>query len=336
MIKYSSIALLVIASISCSTTTEHSRIDNQILASLGAKYKIEFGQLVDLYRDQLDEEPTNVDALVGLAESKVLLYVFGFIPREECIEPAWMAYQQANAIDSLNSNVRKVAGILNYLDWNWQDAERELKLSLELDHNNLNARHWYSLWLMSMMRVEESIAHSDTLMAMDINNDYRIGRASLQYFKQEYPEMIELMDAEIADDPELPWAYDWLGMAYNGLEQHDMALQTYSKAFELSDGTVEVGAGLGHALGDAGEVKEAKLMADYYEKAAKDNYLPYCQRSFIHISIEEYDKALSLLEEAYENKSWFLIFMQIEHWYDPVRNDPRFQAILDKMNYPES
>ena len=55
-----------------------------------------------------------------------------------------------------------------------------------------------------------------------------------------------------------PWTLDWLGMAYNGLEEHDDALETDFKAFNLSDGTVEVGGGLGHALGEAGEYELAK------------------------------------------------------------------------------
>ena len=144
------------------------------------------------------------------------------------------------------------------------------------------------------------------------------------------------MHDEIEKNPVIPWAYDWLGMAYNGLEEHDEALDTYFKAFELSDGTVEVGGGLGHALGEAGELKLAKQIADYYDKAAENNYLPACQRAFIHISINEYQKSLDLLEQAYEEKSWFLIFMQAEHWYDPIRDDKRFKSILSKMNFPKN
>jgi hypothetical protein len=44
---------------------------------------------------------------------------------------------------------------------------------------------------------------------------------------------------------------------------------------------------------------------------------------------------MSLLEQAYEEKSWFLQFMQIEHWYDPIRNTERFKALENKMNFPK-
>jgi tetratricopeptide (TPR) repeat protein len=123
-------------------------------------------------------------------------------------------------------------------------------------------------------------------------------------------------------------------MAYIEQKDYKNSLDTYFKAFELSDGTVEVGAGLGHALGLAGEYELAKQMADYYHEAAKTNYLPHMQRAFIHIGIGEYDEAIALLEEAYEQKSWFLIFMAVEPWLDPLREDERFIKLTTKMQYP--
>lgn len=125
-------------------------------------------------------------------------------------------------------------------------------------------------------------------------------------------------------------------MAYIELKDYDNSLDTYFKAFELSDGLVEVGAGLGHALGLAGEDALAKEMADYYTQMAKSRYLPQMQRAFIHIGIGEYDEAITLLEEAYEEKSWFLIFMAVEPWLDPLRGNPRFKALQQKMNYPSA
>ncbi|MBN1339654.1 MAG: DUF4185 domain-containing protein, partial [Bacteroidales bacterium] len=41
------------------------------------------------------------------------------------------------------------------------------------------------------------------------------------------------------------------------------------------------------------------------------------------------------LEQAYREKSWFLIFMNVEPWYDPIRTDERFRDIVARMNYPE-
>jgi tetratricopeptide (TPR) repeat protein len=173
-------------------------------------------------------------------------------------------------------------------------------------------------------------------MTFDNAEDYLIGRGSLLYFARRNEEMKQLMIKAVAMDTAVGWGYDWLGMAYVELKDYDNAIKTYYKAFELSDGTVEVGAGLGHALGLAGKYDIARQMADYYTLAARDHYLPPVQRAFIHIGINEYEKALDLLEQAYSEHSWFLVFIKVEPWYDPIKKDKRFIDIINKMGFPEN
>jgi tetratricopeptide (TPR) repeat protein len=250
------------------------------------------------------------------------------------VSKAKTAYKKALKLDSISSDVLKLSGILSFLDWQWEGSKVAFQKAIQKNPNNMSARHWYSLWLSAMGHFDEALAQSDTISSMDSAGDYLVGRASLLYFQYRFEEMKPLMMKNIEQNPEIPWGYDWLGMAYNGLDEHEDAIKTYFKAFELSDGTVEVGAGLGHALGHAGETELAKQMAEYYALAAKDNYLPPVQRSFIHLGIGEYEEAINLLEQAYTEQSWFLIFIQIEHWYDPIRKDIRFIDIMNKMGFP--
>ena len=333
--KYSVISIMLSLILFACQTEKKKEIDENILASLGEKHKIEFTKLSDSYEQKIINDSLNTEAYVGLAESKILLYVFGYIPRNECIPIAKSAFDKAFSLDSLNSEVQNLSGILHFLDKEWEQAEISFVKSIEKNSNNLNARHWYALYLIAMKRVDEAMLQSDTIMKMDTDDNYLLSRGSFFYFQYRFEEMKPLMLSTIKKDPETPWAYDWLGMAFSGLGEHEKAIETYFKAFELSDGTVEVGAGLGHALGLGGEIEMAKQMADYYSIAAKDNYLPPVQRSFIHLGIGEYDEALSLLEQAFEEESWFLLFMQKEHWYDPIRNDNRFIDILNRMGFPE-
>lgn len=328
------IFLTVVFLLACNSEKKQ-KIDQEILSSLGEKYKTEFLELARSFETKLDDDSTNAKAYIGLAESHILLYVFGYIPREISVNKAKEAYNHALKFDSTSSNIHKLSGILSLLDWQWEESKLAFQKAIEIDPKNLSARHWYSLWLSAMGNFDEAMAQSDTIFTIDTAGDFLIGRSSLLYFQYRFEEMKPLTLKSIEKNPETPWGYDWLGMAYNGLGEHEQALKTYFKAFELSDGTVEVGAGLGHALGHAGNYKLAKQMADYYQKSARKNYVPPVQRSFIHLGIKEYDKAIELLEQAYKEQSWFLIFMQIEHWYDPIRKNSRFIEIMNRMNFPD-
>jgi tetratricopeptide (TPR) repeat protein len=307
-----------------------------VLASMGNKFKMEYTQAVNTFQKEMDDDPQDIKALLSFAEMKVLLYVFGLSSRAETVPEAMAAVQKASVMDSVSSPVHTLQGIMHFLDWEWMLAQSAFEKAIQADPSDPKPRHWYSLWLVSMLGdFDAAMKQSDTIMTLDPSGDYQVGRGSLMYFERENEALKQLMRKTIDQDPSIPWGYDWLGMAHIELKEYDASIQIYQKAFELSDGLVEVGGGLGHALGLAGADEPARMMADYYTKAARTQYLPPVQRAFIHLGIGEYDQAISLLDQAYNEKSWFIIFMQIEPWYDPIRKDARFLALVDKMNYPK-
>jgi tetratricopeptide (TPR) repeat protein len=46
------------------------------------------------------------------------------------------------------------------------------------------------------------------------------------------------------------------------------------------------------------------------------------------------EKALTWLEKAYAVKDGGLVDMQVDFMVDPIRDEPRFHAVLGKMNFP--
>ena len=49
----------------------------------------------------------------------------------------------------------------------------------------------------------------------------------------------------------------------------------------------------------------------------------------------EKDRALDWLEKAYQEGASLLVYLRVEPLYDPLRDDPRFQDLLRRMNFPE-
>ena len=69
------------------------------------------------------------------------------------------------------------------------------------------------------------------------------------------------------------------------------------------------------------------------EKSLKEvpNLSPYhFARGFI--AIGDFDKALSLLERAYEVRDIRIWHIKVDPTLDPIRNEPRFKALLKKAN----
>jgi len=341
-VRFSTFSVLFIAILflsifmeSCQSPASQWEINRETMANLGQKHKQEFSDGAKTFEAEFLKDSSNLEAALATAEMNILLYIFGYTSREETIPLAKKYFQKAQELDSSNAKVIAMSGMLNFLDYNWLEAKADLEKAIELDPHNGSTRHWYSLYLSTMGKFDEAMAQNDSIMKFDTNGDFLIGRGSLLYFARRNEEMRVLMQEVVDSEPNVPWGYDWLGMAHVELKDYKNSIDTYFTAFELSDGTVEVGAGLGHALGLGGEYDLAKEMADYYEEAAKDKYLPPVQRAFVHIGIGEHEKALDLLEQAYQENSWFLAFMQVEPWLDPLRDEERFKNIMKRMNFPE-
>jgi serine/threonine-protein kinase len=54
----------------------------------------------------------------------------------------------------------------------------------------------------------------------------------------------------------------------------------------------------------------------------------------VYLGLGENNKAIGWLEKAYEGRSVWVAWFRVEPMYDPLRSDPRFQALYKKMNFP--
>ncbi len=67
---------------------------------------------------------------------------------------------------------------------------------------------------------------------------------------------------------------------------------------------------------------------------SKQRYVHPAHISYIYISLGEKDKAFEWLENAYKERGGYLDLLKVDPWYDPIRDDPRFQDLLRRMNFP--
>jgi serine/threonine-protein kinase len=54
-----------------------------------------------------------------------------------------------------------------------------------------------------------------------------------------------------------------------------------------------------------------------------------------HIGLGQHEEAMDWLEKAWDEREQGLIHLKMSPWYDPLRSHPRFQALMEKMDFPE-
>jgi hypothetical protein len=75
----------------------------------------------------------------------------------------------------------------------------------------------------------------------------------------------------------------------------------------------------------------ARKAVEQLSERSQREYIPAFCSALIHVGLEETDQALHGLEKAHEDRSAYMVFAKVEPLLDQIREEPRFQKLLNKM-----
>jgi tetratricopeptide (TPR) repeat protein len=228
-----------------------------------------------------------------------------------------------------------LAALLWLHDWQWEEAEREFKRSLELSPAYPTANHWYAEYVMTMGRHGEALARmkkGQELDPLSLIINVAVGWAF--YLGRRYGEAIEQLRRTVELDPNYPVTYWILGRVLRKTGCYEQAIAEGEKGVSLSSGSPLMRAALAHTLGSAGRTTEALQILDDLTKLAKQKYVAPYFFAGIHIGLGENDRAIEYLEKSYEEHSHWLIYLHIDPSMDGLRDDPHFQDLLRRVGFP--
>ena len=144
------------------------------------------------------------------------------------------------------------------------------------------------------------------------------------------------MDTTLELDTNLPLAHGYLGEAYCHQHKYEEAVAELQQAQSATSGC-HFGVGLlGYCYGRWGKTDEAQRLLSRLQELSKTTYVPALSSAMTHIGMANIDLALEFLYRAYDERYGALVWLPLEPIYDPLRADPRFQALLRRMNFPET
>ena len=224
------------------------------------------------------------------------------------------------------------ANIAMQYDHDWVRAERTLLRALEVDPNSATAREMYGNLLAATGRREESARLFETAGSRDPLSYTILGNAALcAHRARAFPRAAELFARQIALNPEL--------LAWQALQTLTMARM--GRAAEAVEGARKVAATVAGTAGplvalvaaEAGLMDEARLWLSECERLRKERNVWLFGLAMAYAGIGEIDVALSRLEEAYEARDFWMIWLKVQPELDPLRADPRFRELLRKAHF---
>ncbi|NNL53885.1 MAG: hypothetical protein HKP32_01880, partial [Woeseia sp.] len=128
-------------------------------------------QAIEYFNQAIEEDPNYANAYSGLAESWVLLAIWGYIDLEQPVAKARAAAERALELDPSLPGTHAAMGVLaHYWDWDWQGARDSFEEALRLDPSYSTARNWYSVHLADLGHIDESFKQLDAAAEHDSLN----------------------------------------------------------------------------------------------------------------------------------------------------------------------
>jgi TolB-like protein/Flp pilus assembly protein TadD len=242
------------------------------------------------------------------------------------------AAERAVRLDNSLAEAHAALGTVQFFyDYNPEAAEKSFQQALQLDPSNGKARMWYAMALVMQRRSEDAIAQAR--QAKDLDPMSYVATTHLgvvTYFSRHNDEAIALV-RETLQVANIAPAHGLLGMAYEAQKNYDAAIAEYQAGLQLVPNHPYIKGMMGHAYAMSGRKKEALALLKDHALGFDQGGLSDLKASYIYLALGDRDRALQLLERDYEQRDPELPYINADPVFDPIREDPRFIAILRKM-----
>jgi adenylate cyclase len=293
----------------------------------------DFRKAVEYFNQAIALDANYALAYAGLADSYALLSSFGFMPPAEAIPKANEFARRALSLDeTLAGPHTTLAYVLLQYDHDFAGAEREFKRAIELDPNYATAHQWHGEMLVDVGRFDEAFVEIRRALELEplslpINWDY--GR--FLYMARRYDESLAQHKKTIELDPGFARAHRTLAEVYQVKNDYANAVEERAKFFDLI-GQPQNAAVIRSTFANEGWTGFLRLVTGENSPLRDSNNHWVIAKAYVGLG--DKDKAFAELNRAYENRISSVMWLKVEPQFDPLRSDPRFQQLLQKIGFP--
>jgi DNA-binding winged helix-turn-helix (wHTH) protein/Tfp pilus assembly protein PilF len=277
------------------------------------------------------KKPRFALAHAGLSSTYISLALHAEVSPREVMPRARQTAIDALAIDNSVAEAHLDLGVVKAtFDWDRPGAEREFRRALQLEPELDGVRPALALLLANGGRFDE---------AMDQIAAFEKGPVGLQsvyanvlYFSRQYQRTVEYCRWALSFAPGAEALQFWLGRAYADQGRLGEAIELIERS-RATDRNKPVGFGILTGLyARAGRRADAQKLLATMLQIAEAGYISPVSVAIAYAGLGEVDEAFTWLDKACFEHDFSLSSLKVDPLYDPLRRDPRFQALLHRVN----
>jgi adenylate cyclase len=291
---------------------------------------------IDLFREAVALDPEYALAWAGIAEAHCMLVYYGLARGADSKATALSAATRAIELEPSSApGHASLAFAVLLFDQDLERAGREFERAIDLNPRYVQGRCWYALFYLQWTRgrFAEGVAHARRALEDDPLSAYPALMVSgcLQATGP-LDEAIATGRLAVERDPDSVAARWVLGATPALAGRADDAVTMCQRAAAMTESPVAL-SGLAFAYARAGRTAHAAGVYEDLTARAATRYVPLAVLASAAASGGRLDDAIALARRAWDDREpTFMLWARHYHEYKGLRDDPRFQAILQEMD----
>jgi TolB-like protein len=247
-----------------------------------------------------------------------------------------IAYPKARALAlralELDPNLPEAHEVLatalkNY-DWNWEAAEKEYKITIDLNPNYATAHYHYSYLLSELARHQEAINEATEALSRDpMSPLLNAGLAFVLLNARMYERCLEQVQTSFEVDPNMVLSYWTRGVACEMIGDYSHAIEAHLKGIDLGSSSFYAKAFIAHAYSRSGQPDKARSILLDLQELSKSAYVPVLTSVIVYDGLGEIDSGLDALELSCSRRETNLVLLKVWPLFDALRHHPRFHEV---------
>jgi tetratricopeptide (TPR) repeat protein len=305
----------------------------QGLFHLNARTGADIGKAIGYFNESMKKDPKYALAYAGLAYSYALLgsVEYGGLSPGEAIPRAEAAAKQAIELDEDLADAHAVMAFAHlYYYWNFPEAEAEFLRAIHADPRHTTAHHWYAEFLAAMERWDEAFEAIQVAQATDpLSLIINTAEGRIHYWARRHDAAADRLVSTLTMDGNFVMAQITLGLVYGAQGRHSEAEAWFNKASVLTGGAGVVRMGMAYNFALAGNTEGSLQIAK--DLSEEKSYVSPAYLAAIYAGLGNKNEAFRLLDQAVDERSGSLVFLNVEPIVDKLRSDPRFDVLLRRV-----
>ena len=278
--------------------------------------------------------PDFAPAHVGLADSQILLAMYGFAAPLTVADRARAA--GADTLDPDSAEALTADGAIRlFFDWDFEPAERSFSRALALNPSYTTAYLAYGDLLMMRAEFDQGLGmmrDAVALSPLDLGLNMNLG--DFLIFARRFDEAARHLEHTLEIAPGFVPGRLRLAEALALAGRHDMALAQAEIAFAEAPSLPRARETRALVFAIAGRRDEARQELAVLAAARRERYVSAWEIARAYAVMADADAAIEWLSEAIAERAPMTLFAGIHATLDPVRDDGRFPTILRGIGLP--